>query len=253
MNDTSRVHVSYIISILIFIIISLVTVNWSNIPKLVEYITFSLTLTSLVLAILAIIYSFLSNSSLSQTLGSLTNLSKIASQSSKELSYATEKLLDEVSIIPTRIQDVEGKLDQTHVMLKEMGEQSTKNVEATPVDKIKDVDFNAYLASSSFSGLMFTHICYIAEKQGKGFKLNELSEKISAFTLNYIQGYSIALKSCGLLTYKMSNDIISSVDINDLIGEKSLSEMKSRIKDHKDKKTKEFFQENLEQVLSYFE
>ena len=71
METKYKIHVFYILSILIAIIIILITVRWSEVPKLVDYITFALTVTSLALALLAIIYSMYSNTTLSETVSSI--------------------------------------------------------------------------------------------------------------------------------------------------------------------------------------
>ena len=76
MNKDYKIHSFYILLILVSIIIGLVSVNWSQVPKLVEYITFALTVSSLILAILAIVYSVYSNSSISELMGEISIATK---------------------------------------------------------------------------------------------------------------------------------------------------------------------------------
>ena len=71
METEYKIHTGYVFFILIAIIIGLVTVKWSEIPKLVDYLTFALTATSLALAVLAIVYAMYSNTSFSQTISTL--------------------------------------------------------------------------------------------------------------------------------------------------------------------------------------
>jgi hypothetical protein len=61
MEEKYKIHIGYIFSILLAAIIILVTVKWGEIPRLVELIAFALTLTSLVLALIAIAYAVYSN------------------------------------------------------------------------------------------------------------------------------------------------------------------------------------------------
>ena len=58
MTDKAKIHVTYIISILIIVIILLLTIRWGHISELVQLIGFAVTLTSLVAGLIAIIYSF---------------------------------------------------------------------------------------------------------------------------------------------------------------------------------------------------
>ncbi len=55
MEEKYKIHATHIASTLISIIIILITIKWGDIPKLVEYITFSLSITSLVLGILQLL------------------------------------------------------------------------------------------------------------------------------------------------------------------------------------------------------
>lgn len=72
-----RLHFIYVTIILGLVIICLATaysIN-SGSPHLVDYVTFAATVTSLVLAVLAIFYSIVSNRDLSSSLGSLQTTS----------------------------------------------------------------------------------------------------------------------------------------------------------------------------------
>src|SRR5256885_13949970 len=104
MEEKYKIHAFYILTILIAVIIILLTIRWTGIPNLVEYITFALTLTSLVLAALAIIYAFYSNSSFSQNISTLNNVSRDVSDTAKELSKATNNLSLQIESIPSQLE-----------------------------------------------------------------------------------------------------------------------------------------------------
>jgi len=69
-----RLHFSYWIAILISAIILISTEKWSTSPGFTTYLSNAATMTSLLLAVVAIFYSFISNDSLSRSLGSMTTV-----------------------------------------------------------------------------------------------------------------------------------------------------------------------------------
>ena len=66
-----KAHFLYIVGILLAIIIILVTYKFGDNDKLIDYLKFGLTITSLFLALIAIIYSFISNSTISNNLSTI--------------------------------------------------------------------------------------------------------------------------------------------------------------------------------------
>jgi hypothetical protein len=79
------VHYKYWLFILVLIIIALITEKWSSKENFTSYLSNAATLTSLLLGLVAIFYSFISNDSLSKGLGGITVVSK-------EIGEAREKI-----------------------------------------------------------------------------------------------------------------------------------------------------------------
>jgi hypothetical protein len=82
-----KTHEGYILFILLSILIGVLTVKWSEVPKLTEYLSFALTLASLLLAVMAIGYAIYSNQGLATNLAalvsSITDVRDIASSLSR--------------------------------------------------------------------------------------------------------------------------------------------------------------------------
>src|SRR5437773_2456443 len=97
MDEKHKIHAFYILLILGSVIVGLVAVKWSTIPSLPELITFALTITSLVLAVLAIVYAYVSNSSSAQTTARLTDAAEDIVDSGDVVRRATEQLRVEVA------------------------------------------------------------------------------------------------------------------------------------------------------------
>lgn len=75
------VHFFYVTLILMLVIIGLITHKWTGIQEFREYLNVGATVTSLVLAVLAIIYSFVSNGQQQGVLGAVESAATTASMS----------------------------------------------------------------------------------------------------------------------------------------------------------------------------
>src|SRR5438105_13887747 len=85
MKDTAKIHIGYIISILVVVNIVTLAAKWGSIKDLVTYVSFAATLASLLLAILAIVYSYFSS-------GSLATYSERVSKASESLQTTYSEL-----------------------------------------------------------------------------------------------------------------------------------------------------------------
>lgn len=76
MNDsTLALHFKYCAAIALLVIIAIATERWSANPQFTVYLSNAATMTSLLLGVIAIFYSFVSNDSLSRSLGSINTIS----------------------------------------------------------------------------------------------------------------------------------------------------------------------------------
>jgi hypothetical protein len=119
MEEEYKIHTFYILLILISIIIGLITVKWSDIPKLVEYMTFALSVTSLVVGILAISYGVYSTSTFFQSSSAISTASTEITANSTQLTRTTEELARKVGEIPSLLVGVKTRIDDTHLLLKD--------------------------------------------------------------------------------------------------------------------------------------
>ncbi|MDQ7986056.1 hypothetical protein QYS36_14030 [Pseudomonas sp. G34] len=80
------IHYRYWILILVLLIIAIATDRWTGQDGFTDYLTNAATLTSLLLGLAAIIYSFLSNNSISSSLGSINSVTNELDDVKKEIS-----------------------------------------------------------------------------------------------------------------------------------------------------------------------
>lgn len=74
--EVVQVHFFYVVLILVGVLILMATRNWTKLDGFTEYLSVAATITSLVLGILAIIYSFVTSNSTNSFLGSVESSAK---------------------------------------------------------------------------------------------------------------------------------------------------------------------------------
>jgi len=211
MDEKHKIHAKYILSILITIIILLVTVQWGQITKLVEYITFALTVTSIVLAVLAISYAVYSNTSFIQIVATLNSASQKVSEVSSIITEATNELEKKVASIPEKIEALGEQLTLTHSAVIEIAERAKTQQPAVSVktsdspQKVRTAE--QFLEYCSAQGLVGIYALSRAYSQNKPLSLMELDKKLSGITPNYIYGHSAAMVAAGFFGISYGKDM----------------------------------------------
>lgn len=73
-KDVLAIHFKYCIFIAVMVVIAVATERWSSSEEFTTYLSNAATMTSLFLGVIAILYSFVSNDSMSRSLGSITTV-----------------------------------------------------------------------------------------------------------------------------------------------------------------------------------
>src|SRR5262245_46405287 len=71
MDKAARIHAFYILLILGSVIVTFVVIDWGPIKDLANLVSFAATVTSLLLAVIAIVYSFVYNTRAAEATGEL--------------------------------------------------------------------------------------------------------------------------------------------------------------------------------------
>lgn len=207
MESRSRIHYGYVIAILLAIIVILITVNWTKIEGLIEYFSFALTLSSLILAILAIIYSLISNTATSGVLHDISKSAAQVTEASRSIGESNSKLRSVVEKLPSRMDSLDEGMVSTKKLIKEIGDSS--RVEQHSSDDgsgaaisstLSSIQADIFLRLSSVSGLELLLMVVLSERTKTSFSLIELVEKnpLLAVGAEYKWGFFIACVSVGL-------------------------------------------------------
>ncbi|HXI84934.1 MAG TPA: hypothetical protein VNL17_12680 [Verrucomicrobiae bacterium] len=211
MNDTSKIHFAYIIGILLAVDILVLTIKWGAIQELVNYLTFALTLTSLVLSLLAIVYAFFSNATHSRQAGMLERASKEIGDASGMLIHSTAELEKKVGNVPSLLQEMGSKVEATRVMVESYSNKFAEGAppEKMPQDRAKMIERLAqYTSNLGFVALAVAHTSFHSKKS---FTLKDIASKVShkdlAFDIDYAYGWLIAFDCLGFLSISIKESI----------------------------------------------
>lgn len=201
-----KIHATYIISILLAIIVLLLSVKWAKISGLVEYITFALTLSSLILAVLAIVYSMVSNNSFNNIIHSLNFSSKQLESASEGINESNRILLKEIRRIPDAIDNVDKNVSSTRMILENLSLKDAIKSDADVLEptKLNDNVIKSFLLNSPIRGLQSLYCMVLSYNTKTAFKWDEISQDIISLKKSgdYLRSYSIATKAFGIIIYE---------------------------------------------------
>jgi hypothetical protein len=145
MKNNLSIHFKYTSGILAGIIVSLLTKDLASIPRLQEYIAFALTFSSLLLALIAIVYSFLSNESLA------SSLTKINS-SADEISRLSSSIRESNETLHSRVGNVDKRVEESNYLIKNIGQAENSSKENDVKQNISETFILNYLKKTSLFG-----------------------------------------------------------------------------------------------------
>ena len=232
----------YAAFLLVIIIIILATVNWYNVPKLVEYMSFASSIASIILAVLAIAYSVLSSSSMDRNLGALAaSVSQIqtATTGNQQLYHQLrEDLKGSSGVFESGLKSVSTQI-QGLSAFRDTGYSASHTDDGKKADeKSDDPDLLVSLInSSSVSGIMLLYVCVSCYKKKTMLTLSDLAEIIPS-DVNYLHGYIIASTASGAINI-IAPSPKKPTAVHRIAGDadKALAACQDRIKDFFDRPT----------------
>jgi hypothetical protein len=115
-----RIHFFYVVLILIAAIILLATRKWTAIEKFTDYLTAAGTMISIVLGVLAIIYSFVSGDSISKSLGNVASTIHDLQAARKELTDVVDAASDLATVSRLSSNELNSVLDNVRREVEEL-------------------------------------------------------------------------------------------------------------------------------------
>lgn len=230
-----KLHFFYVVVILVGVIVLLATWHWTELKGFTEYLSVAATITSLVLGILAIIYSFVSSNSTNDSLGSIesaardmrslgADLSRVVSEGHQLQSRAQQRseefqaLIGELHIAVENLSDkttqIAGAVESLPSQFGELKDEVRKRAQSEPTSPAKESlrsswtpeQVASFLSNTSFLGVVAAKALADAKTSNKYCDLKTLfnTEKIKSF--DYVYGYLTAASSAGIFRYEHDGD-----------------------------------------------
>lgn len=238
-QEKLALHFKYCAFIAILIIVAIATERWSESKDFTTYLSNAATMTSLILGIVAIFYSFISNDSMSRSLGSITTvndevrktreeigefsiLTEQAVEVGKESSIAVTKASSGISTSMAALTDtltelasqneklqvlitaLPTRMDQLEVIVgdvaKSLGEKAPANTSAAVTQEIPDSAIESLLSRSTVTQNLLLHAIVLSCQKKKFFSIAEFCKETELNFENNLFGYFGAISALKICT-----------------------------------------------------
>jgi hypothetical protein len=200
-----HIHYRYTIGILVGLMIILLTIKWTELESVANYISFAATVASLLLAVVAIIYSFLSNNSFSSSVSKIEIAADTVRAETEKLNDTIKSFDDVIRQIPDSIKNVESRLHETNEAIK-ASSQSTGA--SAPEKDWSPKNIQYFIDSSSWYGLKSMLICKMSYTGKRTFNLFNVCESAKTLSFDYAYGYIVAATSAGILKHGAEGHVL---------------------------------------------
>lgn len=230
-----QIHAMYLITGLVIAIIFLATGMWTPQPKFTEYLSNAATFVSVVLGLVAIFYSFVSNDSLSKSLGSITNvteqigqtreqmaayvertsdITKTASEGSTIMRAASTDMKESFTQLNNILETVQSQTNEFKQMLGQLPERFDKLETAIQLQKETGVKKQPHISTSTAipddivrnfinrSSVVTNLLCYglvLAKRANKNFSLEEFCNAIEFRAITQVLGILITVDAVEII------------------------------------------------------
>ena len=215
------IHYRYVIGILIFLIIEIITVAFFDIPDLVNRISFALTLSSLVLAILAIFYAIITDQKQSQHFSSLVQTQSSIEKSATEIRNVSSTIESSLKKeIPSNFEKMHGEFKTLKTMISgpianqnsnlDNGEQIFQNKKA----------FTIFFTSLPFISMICLYYYVKTYYLKKPFYLS-VFENLKIGNISFTGSFFVTIKSAQVVNFSIDDSTgqISHITCPEIVSE----------------------------------
>lgn len=240
--DKLALHFKYCALIFALLLVAVATDRWTAQKDFTAYLSNAATMTSLVLGLVAIFYSFISNDSLSRSLGSIATISSdvrsareqigeylevsqatadtnatntaLIQTASKDLTHNLVSLQGTLKSIAEQNQTLQGlvsglptRIDQLETRVvdvaKSLGEKPSQPQTVASQADISSRAIERFLARASLSQNLFTYACVLAHGSKKELFVEQFCKAIDVDLVNTLNGFLHGMHAMQLISRKL--------------------------------------------------
>ncbi len=192
------IHCGWIIAVLIFVIVLLLTNRVDQNTDLVTQIGVATGLVSLVVGVIAIVYAFVTNGALGDSSNRLEKSSKAIEDASHETIASIESIRSTLTVLAKQVSDIDSKLP-----LASQGSQSSQTPQpelSGPVINVNQL-IDYFLNTASWFGLLTLYVAVKRHEADKPFNAYAWTSTLGGLSPDYAIGYFVSTASTGIVMY----------------------------------------------------
>jgi hypothetical protein len=234
-SEKIKLHFAYCSLILTLIIIAIATFNWTSLEGFTVYLGNAATMTSLLLGLVAIFYSFIANDGLSRSLGNINTVTETITKTRDQITgflELTSTATKAADLSANNMQEFSQSvnrdlttLNETLVLIKEQSVKLHSSISELPIrfdklearvvdvveekrqattssatiQKIDDAVVKRYLEISPIPGNLLLIACVLAAQTEKRLVIDDLAAAIGVMSGGYLTGFLAATCSAQIL------------------------------------------------------
>lgn len=203
---------------MIFSIIGILALYYFNVPDLVDKLSFALTISSLLLAILAIFYTIISANKQDNQFSKLIETQTELKISSNEIRNASANIKNLISDVPKHFNRLDEKLDSITGKFTSLPQKALEyNVSEETTTEIVELNIDKKLIHKMVIHLQYTAmgVLYLFIKSYvKDKNINfTLFKELDLLSYEYAIGILNGLQTTGLLDFKLHDSPLSIIPI----------------------------------------
>lgn len=203
------VHYKYAISYLLSIIILLIALAYYDIPNLVDKFSFALTLSSLLLAILAIFYTIISAHKQDSQFSKIIEATTTLNGSVRDINNAASSISLLTNDIPNQFKNINNKIDGMHISYKALSEieqDSSESVKETS-DNTTSFSLTKAIQRLQFNGMAVLYMFSVASRKSKSIEYSDF-DNFEMADLDYAIGILNGFEVTELIDFKLHKECI---------------------------------------------
>lgn len=217
-ENSHKLHLLYVSGILVFVIIELVSYicigNGANSDSIVSYVSFASTLSSLILSVVAIIYTIVSNQKGNDVFIKISDRAEAINNVSDRLCIIVDNLDNKLNKFETELHVIHNITNDTNDAIKGISNVAANNGLSDGSLSIDDVLSQLIQTGSVLGNAALLACCYSSRKH-KGLDLKVLFENNE----EYVYGYLIAVSCLSFISIEVKDNIVTVSDVYDKLEE----------------------------------
>jgi hypothetical protein len=185
-------------------------VNNENREQIIDYISFGATLSSLIMSVIAIIFTIVTSKHGNDQVGRINEATRQLQDAGTSLTNISDGLTEIIRSIDDKLNAVLSITTDTKQTFQRIIEGVNQNSQITS----SGFSIENFIDSSSFLGLLALYAACLSNKKGTAFKLEKLLVPEDSFRIGYMYAYLISASCANLIQARANEGVFNVSEVN---------------------------------------